>query len=293
MRNYRFNVGLFVAVAVGLTSCTTIPPKEVHTGAGILRSTVLDPTPHDQVPRKFSIGGSISRGAGNRDVGKQVDSTNLAADLELRIIDRVAIGLQPYFSVVDGKFDSRSHLGAVLYSRLKVWDVGRWAVSLYPGLGYGDNSAEAEGTTCGIFGCIGNNERSQSRVEIVDPKLGLIASYYLNDRNVFSLIPTLYYTHKSGSYSVSNIEKFSGSENSLEYSTMLAYGYLFEAGEGNAMIQFSAGAATHRGFGAYASTQHIVPLLQLGLQFALGSDVNESVRRDGKSQSVAVGAGHH
>lgn len=260
-------------VATGFVGCTTIPPKEVHSAAGISRSIILDSTPRDQAPRRVSVGGGISRGAGNQDIGKQDDSTNLEASVELRIVERFAIGLQTYLSIPDQKLDVSSNLGATLYGRWRFLDIGKWAFSIAPRIGYGKNSAEADGRLCGIFGCVSNGVVSRSEAEIVDPGLGFIVSYYLNDRNVFSLIPTLYFAYENGAYSVANVERFSGSERGLEYSAMLTYGYIFGVGKRDAMIQLGAGVNMHQGFGPFASTHHIAPLVQLGIQFSLGSEL--------------------
>jgi hypothetical protein len=274
LANMRWkSAGIFIFSVAFITGCTTIPPKEVHSADGISRDTIVDSTPLGQTPKRFALGGGMSRGVGNQDVGKENDSTNVEVTGELRVVEKFAIGLQPFFSFSDGVFDSDTNFGITLYGRWKFLELNRWAFSLYPGIGYAKNSAQSNGQVCGIFGCVDDGQTSESHSEIIDPRLGLITSYYFNDKNVLSVIPTLYYSHESGSYSLAGVQQFAGSKTGLEYSAVLAYGYFFETGGQQTMIQFSAGAGTHRGFGAYGADQHISPLVQLGVQFALGKEV--------------------
>jgi hypothetical protein len=267
MRSIIFSILILVMIA----GCA-IPPREVHSAVGISRDTVIDPNPQGEAPKFFAGGVSFSRGAGNQDIGKQNDSTNIDVNGELRIADSLAIGLQPSISSPDGSFDSGSNFDITLYGRWRFFSSARWTMSLYPGIGYAKNSAESDGQTCGFLVCTGSGINSNSKVEVIDPRLGWITSYYFNERCLLSVIPTLYWSHESGSFSDAGVQQFAGSETGLEYSAMLAYGYIFDLKDGHAMVQVSAGASTHRGFGTFTN-QHIVPLVQLGVQFALGKDV--------------------
>lgn len=263
-----------MASAFFVTGCGTIPPREVHAGAGTLRTVLIDSTPQGQSPQHFSVGGSLSRDAGTVDTGRAQGSTNVEAQLELRVLKTLALGFEPYLSFVDGSLDAKSHLGTNFYARWRAIETKSWAFSLYPGFGYGKNRAVEHGSTCVVFSCVETADMSEGKVETIDGGVSVISSRYLDERNVVSAIPSIYFTHSKVGYTVNNVNRFTDSRTSVNYALRASYGHIFDLDGSDSLLSFSAGAATHRGLGPYYSKTHVVPLVQLSYQISLGGRID-------------------
>jgi hypothetical protein len=251
--------------------CGTIPPREVHSGVGLLRNTVLDTTPQGAETRLFSLGGNVSRGAASVDTGQGRGSTNVSGVFEVRTNSKFALGIQPYYTVVDGSLDENSTLGINFYTRWKFAETNRFTFSFYPQFGYSKNHATTHGTLCVLLLCAPTDDVSHGEVEALDVGLGFINSYYFSQNSFISLVPTLYFTTVNAGYIVNNQSIFSGSRSSLNGSVLVSYGQIFNADAStDILLQLGAGVGSYDDFGTLPVATRLYPLALVGIQVGLG-----------------------
>ncbi|OFZ79987.1 MAG: hypothetical protein A2583_06785 [Bdellovibrionales bacterium RIFOXYD1_FULL_53_11] len=247
-------------------SCVTAQPRQVFTAAAVSSQINLDTHPQDGTPTRYSLGAGLSRGNGFSDMGNPTGSTSIDFNGEFRALDTLSIGLRPYYTNIDGVYDSDTHISAELFLRWKFAETSSWAFSLYPVIRSGNNSASDTGTTCFLFFCTGNSLNTKATVSITDPALHVITQYYFNKTSSIALVPGLQYTFIETSNNFHGGLFHSYKIRQLAPSCMVYYSAVWSDTYDISLV-IGTGATLHSGFGGFNSKRHLNPVFHAGLQW--------------------------